>query len=65
MSNAKDHNRAVLDWIAENPGWRPRRWYAQASIEVMNMAIWSILGIIALMVTGAPLMFLFFLIFFN
>ena len=64
MSN-KDDNRAVLDWIAENPGWRPRRWYAQASVEVMNMAVWSLLGVISLMVLGAPFMFLLFLLIFN
>ena len=61
----KDTNRAVLDWIAENPDWRPRRWYAQASVEVMNMAIWSLLGVISLMVLGAPFMFLLFLLIFN
>jgi hypothetical protein len=65
MNNAKDDNRAVLDWLADNPDWRPRRWYAQASIEVMNLIVWTTLGAIALMVVGSPFMFLLFLVIFD
>jgi hypothetical protein len=63
---SKDDQRAVLEWMAENPiRWEPRGWFAQTLIDAMTLLVWSLLGGVAVMVMGAPFMFLWFLVFFD
>ena len=57
---------AVLKWKAEHPiPYQPRGVVGQILIEAATATVWVTLGAIALMVIGAPFMFLWFLVIFD
>ena len=61
-----DELHAVLEWVTEHPSRdKPRSLFAQTLIEAAAATVWVTIGTIALMVIGAPFMFLWFLVIFN
>ena len=70
MSKADEEDRAFMEWRNGRlpkfgSPFERRGLSMQTMFDVLTLAVWTTIGAIALMVIGAPFMFLWFLVVFH